>query len=84
MCRSVVGDLVGGRSRHLQTPVFDCQRAVWRNDKHPVCVDGHPVLGFDHRHRGNLAQEFGQDALMVWGKVLDEHERHAVVRRHGG
>lgn len=36
------------------------------------------------RHRGAGAQQLDQQALVLRREMLDQHERHAAVGRHGG
>ena len=68
----------------LEATVADCHRRIRRNYKDTVRFDLDAIDGLDHAHLGRPAKQFRQHAFVVGRQVLDQHERHAGIRRHFG
>ncbi len=75
----------GGRRRagNPEAAAADRQDGVRRDDVDLVRAEDRAVLGEAHRHARVAADDGGQGAFVLGIKVLDQHEGHAGVGRHG-
>ncbi len=77
-----VMSLAHQRHDHPQSAPLDGEGGVGRDDVDPVALDRQRVPGVQHRHRAMAREQLRQHARPAGQKMLDEYERHAVVRRH--
>ena len=68
-----------GGLEELQLPVQEGHVAVGRDDVGAVGLHRHPVRDLEHLHAGVALDQVGEDALVVGGQVLHQHERHAAL-----
>ncbi len=79
--RAVAAGL-NGWGLHVQDAALDGQSGIGRDHVDVVGLDRRLRRDLLHGHAGVLRQQFGQEARVVGGEVLDEHEGHAAIRRH--
>jgi hypothetical protein len=79
--RAMAVGLLGWRL-HAQDAAADGQGGIRRDHVDMVGLNRCGRRHLSHRHPGILRQQRRQEARAVGGEVLDEHERHAAVRRH--
>jgi hypothetical protein len=72
----------GGR-REPQDALADAEVPIRRNHVDVVPLDGGVAGHLPHRHRRVLAQQLGGQTFVGGIQMLDHHERHAAVGRHG-
>ena len=72
----------GGR-REPQDALADTEVAVRRDHVDVVSLDRRVAGHLPHGHLRVLAQQLGGQALVGGIEMLDHHERHAAVGRHG-
>jgi hypothetical protein len=66
-----------------EPPLIDSQdRGGWQNVD-MLRFDRLVVSCVDHRHSGSAPKDLGQQAVVVWRQVGDDHKGHAVLGRHG-
>ena len=70
--RSMTGPL------HSKLAVHHGELGARRNDVHIVELDRHPILGFDHGHRGATAEQLCKHTLVIGREVLDRDKGQAV------
>ncbi len=74
-----------GRRAQVQCTVHQRHVPVRRDDVGAVGPHLHAILALDHVHARVPLHDLREDALVVGGQVLHQHERHArVVRGEGG
>ena len=75
--------MLAQRRRRLEpeNAIHDGERRIRRDDEHTVRFDRKPIRGGHHRNRALRSEQLDQQALVVRGEVLHQHERHAGVGR---
>jgi hypothetical protein len=75
--------LTGGRGfGDAQATFSDGESGIWRDDVDMIGENSRAVGRLRHIHCRAVPDELGQDACVVGGKMLDQHERHPGVGRH--
>ena len=69
-----------GPGQQVQRAVQAGQVLVGRDHVDAIGLNDQAIRDLGDRHAGGAADEFGEDALVVRGQVLDEHEGHAGIR----
>ena len=70
-----------GKIRQLQTAVLHRQAGVRRDQIDIVRLDHHSVADLTHGHGRAPAEQFGQHALMIGVKMLDQNVSEPAIRR---
>ena len=76
----------GHRIEQLQRAVQKRHVAIGRDDVGTVGLHRHAVLDLKYLHTSVAPNEIGQDALVVWGQMLNKDKGHTriSVRGHAG
>ncbi len=74
------------RVEQLQPAIGEGHVLPGRDDIGTVVHDRHTVLDFGDLHTGITADQVGEQAVMIGGQMLHQHEGHAGVGicRHAG
>ena len=70
------------RVKQVEAVMQDGDVPVRRNDIDAIRLHLHPVLCLHHRHGGCPLQQFGQDAGVIRGEVLNHDISHAAADWH--
>ena len=77
--KSVIVSLLSRRK--VQYAFDDGHASIGRNDIDLVGAYTHSILDRRNAPPGRFGEEFGQNTLMRWIKMLHQHEAHAGVGR---
>ncbi len=72
----------GGGFEQMQNIMQNREILVGRDHVNVVGFDLHPVPDLDDGHGGSVLQQLGQDALVGWIQVLDDHKGQTASFRH--
>ncbi len=75
-----------GRFQQMQAPIQKRHVAIGRNDVSAIRLHLHAILDLEHLHARVAADQIAENAFVVGGQVLYQHEGHAGIGtgRHAG